>query len=61
MEKKTSELLQVLIFAIIFIGQVFLATRYYSRDDIVGMGIFAIVAVLAGIATFGHFLEWRKT
>ena len=60
MEKKTSELLQTIIFAVIAIAQLFLASRYYSRDDMVGTVIFFIVAVLAGIAAFGHFIAWRK-
>ena len=60
MEKKKSELLQTLIFLVIFLGNLFLATRYYSRDDWVGMSIFAVVVVASGIAALGHFLEWRK-
>ena len=59
--KKTSELVQTVIFLIIVLGQLFLAFRYYSRNDTVGMAIFAVVAVLAAVAAFGHFLEWRKT
>ena len=60
MEKKKSEILQALIFLVIFLGNLFLATRYYSRDDVVGTVLFAIVVVAAGIAMLGHFLEWRK-
>jgi len=60
LEKKTSELVQTAIFAVIVIGQVFLAFRYYSRNDTVGMAIFAVVAVLAAVAAFGHFLAWRE-
>ncbi|MBN1941418.1 MAG: hypothetical protein JW772_04520 [Candidatus Diapherotrites archaeon] len=61
MEKKKSELFQTAIFLIIFAGQVFLAMRYSAREDTVGMIIFAVVAVLAAVAAFGHFLEWKKT
>jgi len=60
MEKKKSELVQVIIFAIIVIGQIFLASRYAGRGDTVGMAIFGLVAVLAGIAAIGHFIEWKK-
>ena len=60
MEKKKSELLQVLIFAIIVVGQIFLAFRYAGRGDSVGMVIFAIIAILAGISLIGHLIEWRK-
>ena len=59
MDKKTSELIQTSIFAVIFLGQLFLASRYCSRGEDVGMAIFGIVAILAGIAAFGHFLTWR--
>jgi hypothetical protein len=60
MEKKTSELLQVLIFTVICLGNLFLATRYYSREDWVGMAIFVLVVVLSAIAAFGHFIAWKK-
>ena len=60
MDKKSSEFAQTVLFVIIVCGQIFLASRYYSRDDLVGMTIFAIVAVLAGIAAFGHFFAWRR-
>ena len=60
MEKRKSEIVQTLIFAVIFLGQIFLASRYYSREDTMGMVIFGIVAVLALIAAIGHFLEWKK-
>lgn len=58
--KKQTELAQTIIFTIIVIGQIFLVSRYYTRDDIVGTFIFALVAVLAGIAAFGHFIAWKK-
>lgn len=61
MDKGKSEILQTAIFAAIFAGQVFLASRYYSRNDTIGMALFAIVAVLAAVAALGHFLEWRKS
>ena len=60
MNKKTSELAQTIIFLVIVIGQIFLAIRYYTRDDTVGMIIFAVVAILAGIAALGHFIAWRE-
>ena len=60
MEKKKSELLQTLIFFVIVIGNLFLMTRYFAREDLVGTVIFLIVVILAGIAAFGHFLEWMK-
>jgi len=60
MEKTKSELLQTAIFTVIFLGQLFLATRYYSREDCIGMALFALVAVLAAIAAAGHFIEWKK-
>ena len=60
MDKKSSELVQTIIFVIIASAQVFLASRYYSRDDFIGMTIFIIVAILAGIAAFGHFFAWRR-
>jgi hypothetical protein len=60
MEKKTSEMVQVLIFAVIVIGQLFLAYRYSAREDLVGTIIFAVVAILAAVAAFGHLIEWRK-
>ena len=60
MDKKKSEFLQALLFLVIVAVQIFLANRYYSRDDVVGMTIFCIVAILAGVAAFGHFIEWRK-
>jgi uncharacterized protein (DUF486 family) len=60
MEKKKSELLQSLIFLVIFLGNLFLATRYYTREDILGTSLFIIVVIASGIASFGHFLEWRK-
>jgi hypothetical protein len=60
MNKKSSELAQTAFFAAIVVGQIFLASRYYSKDDFIGMMIFAIVAVLSGIAAFGHFFAWRK-
>ena len=61
MEKKSSELLQTLIFAVIALGNLFLATRYYSREDLIGLAIFSLVVFLAGVAAVGHFLEWRKS
>ncbi|MBU0636261.1 hypothetical protein KKE06_04510 [Candidatus Micrarchaeota archaeon] len=60
MEKKKLELIQTIIFAVIVLGQLFLLSRYYSRGDMVGTVIFLVVAVLAGIACIGHFLEWKK-
>jgi hypothetical protein len=60
MHKKTSELVQIVIFLVIFAGNLFLASRYYSRDDWVGMTLFAVVVIAAGIAVIGHFIEWRK-
>jgi len=60
MEKKKSELFQTIIFLIIFAGNLFLASRYYSRDDWIGMVLFAVVVIAAGIAAVGHFIEWRK-
>jgi len=60
MDKVKSELVQAAIFLIIFFGQIFLVSRYYSRDDLVGTAIFALVAVLSGIALAGHLIEWRK-
>lgn len=60
MDNKTSELVQTLIFTVICLGNLFLATRYYSREDWVGMSIFVLVVVLSAIAAFGHLLEWRK-
>jgi hypothetical protein len=61
MEKKNSEMIQTMMFTIIFLGQVFLATRYYPRGDTVGTIIFSIIAVLSAIAAIGHFLEWKKS
>jgi hypothetical protein len=60
MKKKTSELIQTVTFLFVVLAQLFLASRYYTREDIVGTAIFLIVAVLAGIAAFGHFIAWRK-
>jgi len=60
MEKKTSELVQTMIFAVIASAQIFLASRYYSREDWAGTVIFLIVAVLAGVAAFGHLLAYRQ-
>jgi hypothetical protein len=60
MEKKRSELLQTLIFTVICLGNLFLATRYYSREDWVGMAIFILVVVLSAVAAFGHFTAWKK-
>ncbi|MBU1930799.1 hypothetical protein KJ972_04785 [Candidatus Micrarchaeota archaeon] len=60
MEKKKAEIIQTIIFAVIVVGQLFLLSRYYSRGDTVGVVIFLVVAVLAGIASTGHFLEWKK-
>lgn len=60
MEKKTSELVQTMIFAVIASAQVFLASSYYSREDWAGTVIFLIVAVLAGVAAFGHLLAYRQ-
>ena len=60
MNRKSSELIQALVFLVIFLGNLFLASRYYSRDDMVGVGIFALVVILSGIAMIGHFIEWRK-
>lgn len=60
MEKKRSELVQSMIFLVIFLGNLFLAIRYYSRDDMLGTALFVVVVLAAGIAAFGHFLEWRR-
>jgi len=60
MEKSKSEFIQTVIFSIILIGQLFLASRYWPRQDYIGTAIFLVVAVLSGIAAFGHFLEWKK-
>jgi FtsH-binding integral membrane protein len=60
MNKKSSEFVQTVLFVIIAFGQIFLAIRYYSRDDTIGMAFFITIAVLAGIAAFGHFLAWRR-
>ena len=60
MRKEKSELLQVLIFLVICLGNLFLFFRYMSREDVVGASIFIIVVVLSGIAAFGHFLAWRE-
>ena len=60
MNKTKTELVQVVIFAVIVLGQLFLASRYYSREDTIGTTIFGIVALLALIAAIGHFIEWRK-
>jgi len=60
MEKKNSELFQILIFLVIFLGNLFLATRYYSREDILGTALFIIVVIASCIAALGHFIEWRK-
>lgn len=60
MNKVKAEILQTIFFVIIVLGQVFLASRYYTRDDIIGMIIFSVVAILAGIAAFGHFIAWKK-
>ena len=60
MEKKTSELAQTIIFAGIASAQIFLVSRYYSREDWVGTAVFLIVAVLAGIAAVGHLLAYRQ-
>lgn len=60
MDKKASEIVQVVIFLIIFAGQVFLASRYYPRGDTVGTIIFAVVAVLALVAAIGHLIEFKK-
>jgi hypothetical protein len=59
MERKKSELLQTLMFTVICLGNLFLASRYYSREDWVGMAIFAVVVVLSAVAVFGHFAAWR--
>jgi hypothetical protein len=60
MEKESSELVQTIIFTVIASAQIFLVSRYYSRDDLIGTTIFLIIAVLAGIAAFGHLLAWRQ-
>jgi hypothetical protein len=60
MKKKTSELIQTVTFLFIVLGQLFLASRYYIRDDTIGTAIFLAVAILAGVAAFGHFIAWRK-
>ena len=60
MKKTKSELLQTLIFLVILFGNLFLATRYWSREDVLGASLFAIVMILSAVAAFGHFLEWRK-
>jgi len=60
MKKKSSELVQTIIFTIIASAQLFLVSRYYSREDLVGTVIFLIVAVLAGIAAVGHLLAYRQ-
>jgi len=60
MRKKSSELVQTVFFTIIVLAQIFLASRYYSREDLIGTVIFSIVAILAGVAAFGHFLAWRQ-
>jgi len=60
MDKKTTELIQTAIFGIIFLGQVFLVSRYYPRDDMVGVTIFVIIGIASAIAAIGHYLEWKK-
>ena len=60
MNKKSAEFVQTVLFVIIVFVQIFLAVRYYSRDDTIGMAFFIIVAVLAGIAAFGHFFAWTR-
>ena len=59
MRKETIELIQVITFLLVVAAQVFLASRYYTREDMIGTAVFAIVAVLALAAAFGHFLAWR--
>ena len=39
-EKKSSELLQTIIFAVIASAQIFLVSRYYSREDWIGTSVF---------------------
>lgn len=60
MNKKDAELVQTIIFTVIVLGQLFLVSRYYSRDDTVGTLIFLAIAILSGVAAFGHFLAWRE-
>jgi uncharacterized membrane protein len=60
MKKENSELIQVITFLVVVLAQVFLAMRYYTREDMVGTAVFAVVAVLALAAAFGHFLAWRE-
>jgi len=60
MEKKTSHLLQIIVFSVIALANLFLAIRYSSRDDVVGMIFFSIVVILSSVAVFGHFLAWIK-
>ena len=60
MERKTSELIQIAVFLVIAIGNIFLASRYYPRGDLVGTAIFSIVVVLALVAAVGHIIEWKK-
>ena len=60
MEKKTSHLIQIIIFSVIAITNLFLAIRYSSRDDVVGMIFFSIIVILSSVAAIGHFLAWRE-
>ena len=60
MDKAKAEILQILFFVIIVLGQLFLVSRYYTRNDMIGTAIFLLVAILAGIAAFGHFIAWKK-
>ncbi len=60
MERKSSEILQALIFLGIFIGNIFLASRYWAREDVIGTSIFVLVFIASGVAFFGHFMEWWK-
>jgi len=60
MNKKSSELVQVLVFAVIAVGNLFLASRYFHRDDIIGAAIFSLVVILAFVALIGHIIEWKR-
>jgi hypothetical protein len=60
MKKETSELIQIIIFTVIALCNLFLSIRYSSREDVVGMVIFSIVVILSSVAAIGHFLAWRE-
>ena len=60
MRKQNSELLQVVAFLVICLGNLFLFFRYMYREDMIGAFIFILVVVLSGIAAFGHLLAWRE-